>query len=111
MWYIFLRTYCQGVGATDMSEPLEGSISLDELEASAIENVAAIPNFDNNTTCSCRGYCLPENGGICCPCRNANSLCSRGSPGDDFGYCMNNRRAIENDSDETVRLLEFLLCC
>ena len=94
-----------------MSESLEGSFSLDEFEASAIENVAAIPNFDNNTTCSCRGYCLGENGRNYCPCRNANSLCSRACHGDDFGYCINNRRAIENDSDERVRLLQFLLCC
>ncbi len=101
------KTYCRRVAAAAMAESLQRSFSLDEFEASVIENVAAVPNLDPNTTCSCRGHCLRENGRNYCPCRNANSLCSRACHGDDFGYCMNNRRALEDDSDDTdtVRLL------
>ena len=90
---------------TDMAKSLQGSFSLDEFEASVIENVVAVPNLDPNTTCFCRGHCLRANGRDYCPCRSVNSLCSRACHGDDFGYCMNNKRALEDDSDETVRLL------
>ena len=86
-----------------MAESLQGSFSLDEFEASTIENVAVLPNYDPNTRCSCRSHCLRENGRNYCPCRSVGSLCSRACHGDDFGVCMNNRRVLESDSDETVR--------
>jgi hypothetical protein len=90
------KTYCRRVAAAAMAESLQGSFSLDEFEASVIENVAAVPNLDRNTTCSCRGHCLRENGRNYCPCRNASSL----------GYCMNNRRALEDDSN-TVKIINL----
>jgi hypothetical protein len=52
------KTYCRRVAAAAMAESLQGSFSLDEFEASVIENVAAVPNLDRNTTCSCRGHCI-----------------------------------------------------
>ncbi|CAB4019000.1 Hypothetical predicted protein [Paramuricea clavata] len=84
-----------------MAEAPEESFSLDEFETSVIENVAAVPNVDNITTCSCRGYCLRDKGRNFCPCKSINSFCSSSCHGEDYGCCMNNRRTQENDSDET----------
>ncbi len=84
------KTYCRRVAAAAMAELLQGGFLLDKFEASVIENVAAVPNLDPNTTCSCCGHCLCENACNYCPCRIANSLCSRVCHGDDFGYCINN---------------------
>lgn len=86
-----------------MAEAPEESFSLDEFETSVIENVAAVPNVDNITTCSCRGYCLRDKERNFCPCKSINSFCSSSCHGGDHGCCMNNRRVQENDSDETVR--------
>ena len=58
------------------SESFERSFSLDDFEASATENVAAVPNLDNITICSCRGHCLQERGRNYCPCKSANNFCS-----------------------------------
>ena len=89
--------------AVDMAESIEGSFSVDEFENSLIENAAAVPNVDNVTTCSSRGYCLRHKGWNYCPCKSLNMFCSSLCHGDDFRFCMNNRRVEENDSDETLR--------
>ena len=47
-----------------MAEAMEESFSLDEFEASVLENAATLPNVDNITTCTCRGHCLRERGEI-----------------------------------------------
>ena len=58
-----------------MAESFEGSFSLDDCEASAIEGAAAVSNLDNIlTTCSCRGYCLREKGRNYCPCKSINNF-------------------------------------
>ena len=85
-----------------MAESFEGSFSLDEFEASVLENVAAIPNLDNITVCSCRGFCLREKGRNYCLCKSANNFCSSACHEGDVGSCMNNRQVQESDSDETV---------
>ena len=95
--------------AVDMAESLEGSFSVHEFENSLIENAAAVPNVDNVTTCSCRGYCLRDKGRNYCPCKSLNTFCSSVCHGDDFGLCMNNRRVEESDSDETVRYYFIVL--
>ena len=81
------------------------SFSLGDFEASAIENVAAVPNLDNITICSC-GHCLQERGRYC-PCKSANHFCSSACHEEDFGQCMNSRRVHEDpdtdDTDHTVR--------
>jgi hypothetical protein len=78
--------------------------ALEDLERSELENAAEVPNMDNNmTTCTCRGICMRERGRNFCPCKNLGSFCSSSCHGDNFGRCMNNRRAQESDSDQTVR--------
>ena len=92
-----------------MAEALEGSLSLDEFEANVIESAAAVPNVDINiTTCSCRGSCLRERGRNYCPCKSINSFCSSACHGQNFGHCMNNRRAQESDSQDSVSIKHFL---
>ena len=92
-----------------MAESFEGSFSLDDFEASAIESAAAVPNLDNITTCSCRGYCLREKGRNYCPCKSINNFCSSACHEGDFELCMNNRRVQDTDSDDTVRLFSSLI--
>ena len=87
-----------------MAEALEGSLSLHKFEANVIESAATLPNVDNNTTCSCRGACLREKGRNYCPCRSINSFCSSACHGENFGCCMNNRRAQESDSEDEVSI-------
>ena len=81
------KTYCRiscCCRLTAIAKSLQGSFSLDEFEAIVIENVAAVPNLDPNTTCSCRGHWLGTIGRNYCPCRSVNSLCSRACHGDDM---------------------------
>ena len=40
----------------------ERSCSLDDFEASTVENAAAVSNLDNIAMCFCRGHCLRERG-------------------------------------------------
>lgn len=94
-----------------VAESIEGSFSVDEFELNVLENAAAIPNVDNITTCSCRGYCLRGKGRNFCPCKSVNSFCSSVCHGDDFGCCMNNRRVQESGSEDTVNLSNNSLCC
>ena len=85
-----------------MAEAMEESFSHDKFETSVLESAAALPNVDNITTCNCRGHCLRERGRNFCPCRSISIYCSSASHGEDFGYCMNNRRVQESDGEETV---------
>ena len=41
-------------------QSFERSCSLDDFEASTIENAAAVSNLDNIAMCFCRGHCLRE---------------------------------------------------
>ncbi|CAB4006536.1 Hypothetical predicted protein [Paramuricea clavata] len=76
--------------------------ALEDLERSELENAAEVPNMDNNmTTCTCRGICMRERGRNFCPCKSLGSFCSSSCHGDNFGRCMNSRRAQESDSDQT----------
>ena len=102
-------TYCQTTEglffSTNMADfSFEESFSLEDFEAQVIENAAAVPNVDNLTTCSCRGYCLREKGRNYCPCKSNNSFCSSACHGADYGYCMNNRRVQDDSNETTVRL-------
>ena len=74
----------------------------DDFETSVLESAAELLNVDNITTCDCRGHCLRKRGRNFCQCRSINSYCSSACHDDDFGYCMNNRRVQESDSEETV---------
>ena len=72
-----------------MAEGVEESFLLDEYGRSAIESMAAVPNVDNLTTCSCGGYCVHDKGQNFCPSKSINSFCSSVCHGEDFGLCMN----------------------
>ena len=46
--------------------------TVEELEISQIGEHASVPNFDNVTTCSCRGNCIWERGRNFCPCKSCS---------------------------------------
>jgi hypothetical protein len=91
-----------------MAEALGESFSLEELERNELENAAALPNVDNLTICSCRGFCLRERGRNFCPCKSIGTFCSTACHEDDE-TCLNSRRVQESDSEQTVSL--FLMLC
>ena len=90
----------------------EGCFSLEEFEVSQTEEAAALPNVDNLTICKCRGHCLKEKGRNFCPCRSLNTFCSSVCHGviANLGCCMNNKRAQESDSENTVSLFSTFSC-
>lgn len=98
-----------------MADALEQSFTLEDLEISELEQVADLPNLDCITTCSCRGHCYRESGRNFCPCKSLNNFCSIACHGENFGACLNNRRAQESDSesssdkDTTVSLLFYTI--
>ena len=78
-----------------MADSLDWSFSLEELEINEIEERASVPNFENLTTCSCRSNCIRERS----VCHDGNSL------------CLNNRKALKSNSDDSsVSFLLFLRC-
>ena len=81
-----------------MAEALRERFSLEELERNELENAAAMPNVDNLTIFSCRGFCLRERGRNFCPCKSMGSFCSSACH-EDFDSCVNSRRVQESDSD------------
>ena len=99
-FFVISSKHLASVIVVIMAEAMEESFSLDEFEASVLENAAALPNVDNVTTCTCCGHCLRERGRNFC--RSINSYCSSTCHGDYFGSCMNNRQVQESNSEETV---------
>lgn len=89
-----------------MAAELEHSFTLEELEISELEHAAENPN-DHITSCTCRGFCLRENGRNACPCKSASNFCSSACHGEDFGTCMNNRRVLDDSDSDTVSFIAF----
>lgn len=90
LWFnIFLR-----FEHWDMAEALNESLTLEELEISEIEERASIPN------CSCRSNCIRERGRNFCPCKSQGQYCSNVCH-DGNSLCLNNRRAVESNSDDS----------
>ena len=101
-----------GIFDLNMAEALDRSFSLEELEINEIEERASVPNFENLTTCSCRSNCIRERGRNFCPCRSQGQYCSSVCH-DGNSLCLNNRRALESNSDDSsVSFFAiFLLVC
>ena len=74
-------------------QSFERSCSLDDFEASTIENAAAVSDLDNIAMCFC--------------CATVFNFCSSACHEGDFGQYMNKRRVHEDkdsgDTDHTVR--------
>ena len=84
-----------------MAEAFNESFTLEELEISKMEERALIPNFETLTTCSCRSNCIWERGRNFCPGRSQGQYCSSVCH-DGNSLCLNNRRAVESNSDDSL---------
>ena len=98
-----------GLFDSNMAEGLDRSFSLEELEINEIEERASVPNFDNLTTCLCRSNCIRERGRNFCPCRSQGQYCSSVCH-DGNSLCLNNRRALESNSDDSSVSFLLFLC-
>ena len=92
-----------------MANSLDRSFSLEELEINEIEERTSVPNFENLTTCSCRSNCIWERSmQKLLPGRSQGQYCASVCH-DGNSLCLNNRRAIESNSDDSsVSFLLFL---
>jgi hypothetical protein len=93
-----------------MESEHEQSLILEEADSfhSEFEALAAFPNVQNLTTCSCRGYCLCERGRNFCPCKSVGNHCSTACrDGNTYSSCMNSRRVHKSNSDDSVSLLLY----
>ena len=95
-----------------MAEGLDRSFSLEELEINEIEERASVPNFENLTTCSCRSNCIRERSmHKLLPMQKSRPILCKCLPycHDGNSLCLNNRRALENNSDDSsVSFLRLL---
>jgi hypothetical protein len=82
----------------------------DEIEPSAIEEIAGVPNADKNmAVCSCRGMCLREKGRNACPCRETGLFCySVCHP--DSTSCWNWRNQSDTDNSSETSEGETQVC-
>jgi hypothetical protein len=60
------------------------------------------PPVDDISNCSCRGMCLRDSGRSACPCKSVGHYCSSVCHANQFsGACMNQRKVLESDSDNS----------
>lgn len=86
---------------------MEDSVTLDDINVSAIIQGSEAPFVDNNTVCSCRGMCLREKGRNACPCKNIGHFCSEACHEQTSSACLNRRSVADGDasSDTQVRYI------